>query len=178
MLQIIVFLLPVLISFVVALAACLPWGAPVPVQIALPLLTMAVIFYWTVKRPGQLPAPLVFLIGLFTDLATAGPLGYWALNFLIAVAIASYGLDTYGDRRSWVVTTFFFAVAVLAVSTIGWLLSSLFFFRVMPVVPLVQGGLIAVAAYPVIAYLLMPFDRVVGYAALAARARARGDGTA
>jgi len=164
-------LLPVLITSIVALAACLPWGAPAPVQFALPLLTMAVIFYWAVKRRHQLPSPAVFLIGLFTDLATAGPLGYWALNFLIAVAVASYGIDRIDNRRSLLATTFAFALAVAAVSGIGWLLSSLFQLRALPAQSLTQGALIAVAAYPVVAYALGPVDRLVGYSESAASLR-------
>jgi rod shape-determining protein MreD len=159
------FFLPALVSAVVALAACLPWGATEPVQFALPLLTMAVIFYWTINRRDQMPTPLVFLFGLFTDLATAGPLGYWALNFLIAVTIAHYGIDRYADGRGWLTTLSFFAIAVSAVSAAGWLLSSLFFLRTMPARPLLQGGLIAIAAYPVISYLLTPINHLVGFAA-------------
>ena len=163
--------LPALISFIVALAACLPWGAPVPVEFALPLLTMAVIFFWTVKRREQLPSPLVFCIGLFTDLATAGPLGYWAFNFLVAVVIASYGLDYFANRRAPIAAFMFFAVTVVIVSMTGWSLSSLFFLRSVPVRPLLMGALIAVAAYPLITYLLAPVDRMVGHALQAAGLR-------
>lgn len=164
-------LLPVLVTCIVALAACLPWGAPAPVQFALPLLTMAVIFYWAVKRRHQLPSPVVFLIGLFTDLATAGPLGYWALNFLIAVAIASYCTDRIDSRRGLAATIVMFALAVVAVSIIGWLLSSLFQMRAVPAQSLVQGALTAVMAYPVIAYILGPIDRLVSYSGRAASLR-------
>jgi rod shape-determining protein MreD len=163
--------LPALLSFVVALAACLPWGAPVPLQFALPLLTLAVIFYWTIEQPGLLPSPLVFLIGLFTDLATAGPLGYWALNYLIGVTIASYGLDRFAEGRGRIVTTAFFAVAVAVVSCVGWLLSSLFFLRPMPVEPLLEGGAIAIAAYQPITLLLLPIDRLVDPAVRALQLR-------
>jgi len=157
-------LLPALVSVLVALASCLPWGAPIPVEYALPMVSMAVIFYWTVKRPDQIPSPLVFLIGLFTDLATAGPLGFWALNFLIAVAIASHGLDHFADRREPIAVVIAFACAVIAVSIGGWLLSSLFFLRAMPFGPISIGALIAVVAYPAISYLFAPIDRAVGHA--------------
>ena len=169
-----ILLVPALVSLMVALAACLPWGAPVPVEFALPLLTMAVIFFWTVRRSDQLPSPLVFAIGLFTDLASAGPLGYWALNFLIAVAIASHGIDKIADRRDPFAVVFGFAAAVTVVSLIGWLLSSLFFLRPMPVRPLLLGGVIAITAYPLITYLLAPLDRAVGHA-LHARGLAEDD---
>ena len=156
-------LLPGLITMLVALAACLPWGAPAPVAYALPLFTMAVIFYWTLNRRDLLPSPLVFALGVFTDLATAGPLGYWALNFLITLAIASYGPDRFGDRRDNVTAISLFAAAVVMVSVIGWALSSLFFLRPMPVRSLIMSSALAMLAYPLIAYLLSPLDRLTGY---------------
>jgi rod shape-determining protein MreD len=165
------FLIPAAITLLVALGTCLPWGAPAPVQFALPLLTMAVIFYWSVNRRRQLPSPVVFFAGLFTDLATAGPLGYWALNFLISVAIASYGIGRFADRRSLVATTVMFAVSVAVVSAAGWLLSSLFLMRAMPYQSLAEGALIATAAYPALAYFLRPFDRMVDRAQRAANLR-------
>lgn len=158
-------LIPGLTSFLVALAACSPWGAPVPVQFALPLLTMAVIFYWTVRQPDLLPSPVVFILGLFTDIATAGPLGYWSLNYLIGLAIAAYGLGRFTEARGWIVATAFFAAAVFVVSAVGWLLSSLFLLRPMPVGPLLEGGGLAIAGYPFAILLLWPFDRLVDGAA-------------
>jgi len=176
MFRIALLFLPSLICFVVALAACLPWGAPLPVQFALPLLTMAVIFFWSVKRPDQLPSLIVFLIGLFTDLATAGPMGYWPLIFLLAAVIAGYGRERLALGGDLIATTILYSVAVCAVSFVGWSLSSLFFLRAMPVRPLIEGGAIAIVAYPVIAYLLLPVNRVVGQAVQAGGFRG-SDGT-
>ncbi len=157
-------LLPTLVSFLVALSACLPWGAPMPVQFALPLITMAVIFYWAINQPRQLPSPVVFLIGLFTDLATAGPLGFWALNYLIGYAIGSYAPNWNHDRRDGPAAMLFFTIAVILVSLLGWLLTSLFNLQLTAVRPMLLGGLIAVAAYPVVTYVLKPIERAVAMA--------------
>jgi len=162
MLQHVCLLLPVLVSFGVALASCLPWGAPLVVQYAMPLLTMAVIFNWTMKRRELLPSPAIFLIGLFMDLATAGPLGYWALNFLIAMAVASYSPGRFAGQQPAAMVMF--AAAVATVTVFGWLLASLLAMRASPVGSFLLGGLLAVAAYPAVGYLLAPFDRAVGVA--------------
>lgn len=174
MLSKVLLLLPALVSLLVALAACLPWGAPIPVEFALPLMTMAVIYYWSVHRSDLVPSPFVFGIGLFTDLATSGPLGYWALNLLIAVAVANYGIDRIADRRDAFAVMAGFALTVTVVSSIGWLLSSLFFLRTMPVRPVLLGAIIAITAYPLVTYLLGPLDRAIGHV-LHARGLAKDD---
>lgn len=171
MLRLAPLILPSLVSLLVALSACLPWGAPMPVQFGLPLVALAVIFFWAVHRSPQLPSPVVFLIGLFTDLATAGPLGFWAFNYLAGYAIASYAPEWYRDRLNGTATWIFFSLAVALSSLLGWLLTSLFALQTTPVRPMLLGGVIAVAAYPVISLLLGPLERLVGRAAQAARFR-------
>lgn len=153
---------PVLVSLLAVISASLPWGAPVSVSLALPLIALGVIFFWSIHRPGQLPSPLVFLFGLLTDLATDGPLGFWALNFLVGYAIAVYGPVWNGGRREGVAELLLYATAVLAVSGLNWTLTSLFFLKTMPIRPLMIGGVVAFAAYPAISFVLTPLDRVVG----------------
>lgn len=157
-------LYPVIVSLLAVLSASLPWGAPVSVALALPLIALGVIFFWGIHRPGQLPSPVVFLFGLLTDLATDGPLGFWALNFLVGYAISVYGPLWNGGRREGAAALLLFATAVLAVSGLSWALTSLFFLKAMPVQPLVIGGVVALAAYPAIGFVLAPFDRAVGLA--------------
>jgi rod shape-determining protein MreD len=65
------------------LAAPRPFG-PVPA----PLLPVMVLHFWTVARPGLIPAPLVFLTGILLDLLTGAPLGFWALGLLAVSATA------------------------------------------------------------------------------------------
>ena len=157
-------LYPVTVSLIAVISASLPWGAPVSVALAMPLIALGVIFFWGIHRPGQLPSPLVFLFGLLTDLVTDGPLGFWAQNFLIGYAISVYGPLWNGGRREGGAALLLFAAAVLAVSGLSWVLTSLFFVKTTPVQPLVIGGVVAFAAYPAISFVLAPLDRAVGLA--------------
>ncbi|XBQ15370.1 MAG: rod shape-determining protein MreD [Oceanicaulis sp.] len=51
-------------------------------------LPLIVLFLWSFKRPG-LVSPIALLIaGLLQDLVTGGPLGVWALAYLVAFAAA------------------------------------------------------------------------------------------
>jgi len=156
-------LTPVAVSLIAVICASLPWGAPASIALALPLIALGVIFFWGLRRPGQLPSPLVFLFGLLTDLASDGPLGFWALNFLIGYAVAVYGPVWNGGRRDGVAALLLFAATLLLVSVLSWVLSSLFFLKAMPLRPLMIGGVVAFGAYPVISYVLAPLERAVGY---------------
>lgn len=157
-------LLPALISFLAAVPGSLRWGASPQVSMVLPLLALAVIFFWALRRGSQLPSPLVFLIGLFTDLATDGPLGFWALNFLICYAVGAYGPGWIGQSRDGLGAIGLFACAMAIVTAIGWLLTSLFILQPTPILPALVGGGVAVAAFPVVSLLLGPADRLVGLA--------------
>jgi rod shape-determining protein MreD len=157
-------LYPSLLSLIAVVSASLPWGAPAMLSLALPLIALAVIFYWGIHRPGQLPSPLVFLFGVLTDLATDGPLGYWAMNFLVGYAIAVYGPLLNGGRRDGVAGVLLFAGVILVVTVLGWGITSLFFLRTMPMQPQLLAGGIALLSYPILAVLLAPLDRAVGLA--------------
>ncbi len=157
-------LFPVLVSLIAVLSTSLPWGAPLSVSTALPLLALGVVFYWGIHRPRQLPAPAVFLFGLLTDLATDGPLGFWALNYLAGYAVAVYGPLWNGGRRAGAAGIVLFAVAVLVVTGLNWSLTSLFFLKPMPLRPLMIGAAVALFAYPVIGFVLAPIERAVGLA--------------
>ncbi|MBL42268.1 MAG: rod shape-determining protein MreD [Rhodospirillaceae bacterium] len=41
------------------------------------------IFYWSIYRPDLFPIYFVFIAGLLYDLITGGPLGQWALIFIL-----------------------------------------------------------------------------------------------
>jgi rod shape-determining protein MreD len=157
-------LFPVLASLVAVISAALPWGAPMSVALALPLVAMGVIFYWGIHRPAQLPSPVVFVFGLLTDLATDGPLGFWALSFLVGYAIAVYGPAVNGGRREGPAALMLYAAAILAITGLNWSLTSLFFLKPMPLQPLLIGGAVALAVYPAIGFVLSPLERAVGLA--------------
>ena len=157
-------LFPAVVSLIAVICASLPWGAPVSIALALPLIALGVIFFWSLHRPGQLPSPIVFLFGVLADLATDGPLGFWALNFLVGYAIAVYGPLGNGGRREGVAALLLFAATVFVVSGLSWVLTSLFFLKTMPIRPLMTGAVVAFFAYPAITFVLTPLDRAVGLA--------------
>ena len=84
-------ILPGLTAMVAALVAAMPWGLPDSAAFAWPLVALSVISFWSARQPQLMPPPLVFVLGVAIDLVTAGPIGYWALLFLVGHLVARTG---------------------------------------------------------------------------------------
>ena len=52
-----------------------------------PALALVAVYYWAVHRPSLMPAWVVFLIGLFQDLLSGGPVGVGILSLLLVFAL-------------------------------------------------------------------------------------------
>jgi uncharacterized membrane protein YccC len=75
---------------VVTLAAMAPWGAPDGARFVMPLLPYMAAHVFLARGLGVVPSPVLFVAGLFVDLATHGPLGFWALIYLSAALVARH----------------------------------------------------------------------------------------
>src|SRR3546814_21027658 len=53
----------------------------------MPAFALMAVYYWAVVRPNMFPVYAVFLIGLFTDLLSAGPIGLWCFVYVVTYAI-------------------------------------------------------------------------------------------
>ena len=54
----------------------------------LPAVTFACVYFWSLLRPGAMPPPVVFVVGLLLDLLGYLPLGVGALTLLIVHGLA------------------------------------------------------------------------------------------
>ena len=106
----------------------LPWGGPggagaaASIGISIPI---AVIFACGFWWPYRLPSWIVFLAGLLGDAVTGGPLGYWALLYLLALAAARAGRDYIGAPRvlpAWAT----FAATASGLCLVAWAVTSLY----------------------------------------------------
>lgn len=124
-----------------AVIAALPLGVPAEDRFFLPLLPVVAIHYWTLRHDAWLPEWVVFLAGLAVDIMTHGPLGYWALIYLLAhlIATLSARLDIQGTLRRLILLGL--AIAVLTV--IAWVVASAYFFEILDPLPYVTGAALA-----------------------------------
>lgn len=115
-----------------------------------PAAALACVFFWSVFRPGSMPPPVVFLLGLLSDLLALAPPGTGVLTLLITHGLAVQGrrvLAGQGFLMVWLV----FVVVAAGAAALGWALTSLLTFKLLPVdAAIFQFGVTA-GLYPILA---------------------------
>jgi rod shape-determining protein MreD len=126
----------------------------------LPAVTLACVYLWSLFRPGAMPPPLVFLIGLVFDLLGYLPLGVGPLTLLVVHGLVlrwRRSLTIQGFLAGWVT----FAGFAAGAATLCWVLTALLTFQLLPLAPAVFEALLAVALYPALAILFIRAHRTV-----------------
>ncbi len=143
--------LPATFSVLLVLLLCAPLGLPQQ-QALLPGAAMGSVFFWSVFRPASMPAPVVFLLGLLSDLLSFSPPGMAILTLLIVHAVglgARHGLARQGFLLVWMV---FLLVAAGAVA-LDWALACAFALRLLPLQPACFELALAAGLYPLLSAL-------------------------
>lgn len=162
-------IVPSLVLFLAVVVAAVPWVLPAAASFILPLLLIIFVFVLTIQHKRDLPTVSVFAAGLLMDVLTAGPLGYWAIIFLLTHTLANFYAKRAGTARFgklW----FAFAMTAVAASISGWVLASIYFVRVIDWQPMFIGGAVAIALFPLVAW---PLRSSLGLAPLILFARRR-----
>lgn len=150
---------PGVLTAAILLLLSAPLGIPGQAQLQ-PAWAMAAVYFWSVYRPGSMPAPLVFALGLLLDLLAQGPVGIQVLILLLIHAVALKArrdLFRSGFALVWLV---FIGLAAAAAAA-EWLLVSVLTFRLLPPWPgLFEFG-VAAGMYPLLAVGLIRFHRGV-----------------
>jgi rod shape-determining protein MreD len=149
--------LPLVVTLLLIVVVCLPWGAQPWIETALSALPAASIYYWSLRRPHLMPAVLVFGCGLLLDVLTHGPLGVWAAGALV-VALAGRMARQIRPALGWLrsaaaaVITFAFALALVTglEAAVAW--------RPIALLPQLHALAAICLAYPVLAALLSVLD--------------------
>ena len=158
---------PSLVLFLAVFVAAVPWSLPAAAGFILPLLLIIFVFLLTIHRKRALLAVSVFAAGLLMDVLTAGPLGYWAIIFLLTHTLANSYAKRAGEARFgklWAA----FAITALTISLFGWMLASIYYLRLIDWQPMLIGGVVAIALFPVVVW---PFRRSLGLVQLSMFAR-------
>ncbi len=145
------FVAPTATVAALSLIAALPWGLPAADRYFLPLLPVVAICYATQSRDAWLPEWVAFLAGLTLDILTNGPLGYWALIYLVAHPIAT--MNTGVAVRGGVGRFARVGITIVIVTIVAWAVASAYFFEPLDWVPYATGALFAV----LVALLVAPF---------------------
>jgi len=105
------------LPFVLSLLCVMLYVAPLRVgnfTIPMPLFPFMAVYFWSMTRPDYMPYVAIFLIGLFQDVLTGGPVGLWALSYLLTVVIVSTQIDVIAGRGRSALWAGFILAAIVA----------------------------------------------------------------
>lgn len=133
--------------------AAVPWGLPGEITFVLPFMTLLLIFLFSLHRTPPIPAWLVFLSGLATDVLTAGPLGYWALLYTMTYTLGRLifaKLPPVSLAKLWLS----YAVIASLVALVGWGVASIYYLRIIDWWPIALGLLCSTAICPLACWMM------------------------
>ena len=123
----------------------------IPEQAALlPAVTLGCVWFWSLFRPGNLPPPVVFGIGLLLDLLGYLPLGVGIFT-LLAVQAAALGMRRPLSRRGFFWMWGAFTAVAAGASLLIWLLSMLLMFHLLAPYPAIFVAALSIAVFPLLA---------------------------
>jgi rod shape-determining protein MreD len=112
-----------------AVIGALIYAAPVGVagfDAPMPWLPLLPVFFWGLLRPDLVRAVAAFAVGLFQDIVSGGPLGVWALTYLVAFAAIAPQRDALAGQSPsavWIGFALFVVLAAAVAFGAGWLAS-------------------------------------------------------
>jgi len=128
-------------------------AGPTGIPSLVPAATLPCIVFWSIFRPGAMPPPAAFLLGLLQDLLTLAPLGTGVVTLM-----ATHGLAVawrrFLVRQSFLFVWLAFAVFAMATSALGWLLTALLAWDLPPFAPAVHQAALSAGLYPAFALVL------------------------
>ena len=116
-------------------------------------LAVASVYFWSVFRPAAMAPVVVFLLGLLADLLGYAPAGVSVLALLLVHGTAMWWRRVL-VRQGFLLVWLSFAVISALAAAVGWALTSLLVFRVLPPDPGVFQAALAAGMYPALATVL------------------------
>lgn len=146
---------PTLLGMLVTLLASLlihaaPTRLPTGADI-LPLFPLITLYIWAVRRPRYVSPWLIFAVGLVQDLLIGGPMGVWALAYLVAFAIAR-PRDEEGGGEFGPISIRFAVLALIALG-VAWAAGSVALGQPAATADLVTEGIMTIILFPGFAFL-------------------------
>ncbi|MCS6779698.1 MAG: hypothetical protein NZ555_08355 [Geminicoccaceae bacterium] len=125
-----------------------------------PLLSLAVVYHWSVQRPDLFTPSSAFLLGVVRDLVGQLPLGLHALTYL-TVPAALGRVPRAPLQRSLPLTWATFVPIAASAAILRWGLAALVRWEPMPARAFLVEAVATVVLYPLVAWLLGPVERAI-----------------
>ncbi len=151
--------LPFVTAFVAALLMATQTHVP-RLNSMMPMLSLGVVFFWSVHRPQLFGMGAAFVIGLLQDLVTGVPLGLGTLILLLTRAILAPQARLFLGRP-FVVHWWGFILLSAAVAAVSWLVAAVVLGVLAPIHLVVMSALLGVVAFPVTYGICSLFERLL-----------------
>ena len=143
---------PVLTIFVLSVFGILPVPLPLEFATTAPL-ALAGLFFWSVHRPDIIPLPICFALGLFNDLISGGPVGLWAIVFMLVHRFVNTERQILAGRI-FVVVWFGFSIVTAASASAFWIVNMIYHMQLLSPIPAFLMAGLGIAIYPLVAWPL------------------------
>lgn len=111
-----------------------------------PLLALMPIYFWSLVRPDLMPAPAALALGAMEDLLSGGPMGIWALSFVVTFAVVDRERDALAGL-SGLAAILGFAAAILLAETTAFLVVAATHERFPSLAPFVTQAAATIVLY-------------------------------
>jgi len=144
--------LPTISAILCVLLATVPYGVP-QLSTVMPWLGIMPIYYWSIHEPRYLPNWAAFMVGLCQDILTGGPLGLFALIFLLVRHFVT-GQRLLFFKKPFLVGWWGMALVLVLAAAGGWLLASIYDGMLLPLSPFTVQVVLSIMIYPLVAWAL------------------------
>jgi len=151
--------LPTALTMLLLLVTAAPFRLPGQAELQ-NAAALSCVFFWSVWRPGSMPPPAVFLIGLLADLLDFAPPGVGVISLLVAHGVAVRWRREL-TRQGFLLVWLAFVAVASGLAGLQWLLTSALTFRLLPAGPALFQAVLAAGLYPMLAVLLARAHRTV-----------------
>jgi len=142
--------IPFWLTFFLALLSVVPMRIE-GFAIVTPSLVTISVFYWSLHRPNLMSAPVVFVLGLLSDILTGVPMGLSPLILLLVHGIsASQRLVFVG--RAFIVTWWGFLLVGAGVAFLSWVIACLYSLSILPILPVLMQFVLSMLVFPLCAW--------------------------
>lgn len=140
--------LPLLFSVVLVLFSFLPLKSDIADN-ARPAVGLMCAYFWLVYRPDLFNLPMVFILGIIVDAASAAPFGS-GLTAMLVMYLLVTNLIRYLNGRIFVVLWVGIALLLPFCLLTQWMVLSLYYEHMLPLSLLFFSYLMSLACYPVV----------------------------
>jgi len=150
-------LLPVICGLLGVVFSNLPvtiFGGLVPP----PLLGFIPIYFWCLVRPDLMTPAGTFAIGILQDVMSGGPPGIWTLSFVVSYAVIQRQRDAFAGLAG-LAAVLGFAAASLMVCATAYFTTTVYYWHMIPLGPIVAELAITVLFYVPGAYVIGALHR-------------------